>query len=132
MKGLLIATILAASLPVTVAAAPKPSEVESQLDACLSAPTGASTAGQIACIEADLKVQDGLMNRNYAAAIKRLNPRQQGKLRAAQRAWIAYRDAECQAQYDEDWGTLSRVNANFCVLRMTSVRAFQLAEYPEQ
>ena len=132
MKPLLIAAMLAASLPVAVSAAPKPSEVESHLDDCLSAPTGASTAGQIACVEADLKLQDGLLNRNYAAAMTRLNARQQGKLRAAQRAWIAYRDAECQAQYDEDWGTLSRVNANFCVLRMTSVRAFQLAEYPEQ
>lgn len=130
MKPLLIAAMLAASLPVAVSAAPKPSEVESHLDDCLSAPTGASTAGQIACVEADLKLQDGLLNRNYAAAMTRLNARQQGKLRAAQRAWIAYRDAWCEAQYDNEWGSLSTIVANNCVMDMTIARTIDLENYP--
>lgn len=59
------------------------------------------------CLAADLDLADGELNRYYAAATKRLTEQQDtaalAELRAAERAWIAYRDAECDAVY-ESWG----------------------------
>jgi uncharacterized protein YecT (DUF1311 family) len=60
-----------------------------------------------------------------------LNDRQKARLRAAQRAWLAFRDADCASRQDEDWGTLSRITANACVLRRTVERTIDLEGYPE-
>ncbi len=88
--------------------------------------------GQIQCIGDAVKVQDARLNQNYAKAMKALTPEQKVKLRAAQRAWIAFKDADCQSLWDDDWGTLSRVTANMCVLDRTSERADELANYPDR
>ena len=45
---------------------------------------------------------DAKLNAAYRASMARLNARQKGRLQAAQRAWIAFRDAECEAQTDEE------------------------------
>ncbi|MFA9204714.1 MAG: lysozyme inhibitor LprI family protein, partial [Flavobacteriales bacterium] len=50
------------------------------------------------------------------------------KLRDVQRKWIAYRDANCQFYADPDGGSLARVEANACMLRMTAARAEELAQ----
>ena len=103
------------------------------LQRCLDAPAGMSTQGQKQCVWTETKAQDARLNREYAKAMGRLTtPGQKTKLRAAQRAWIAYRDADCAAREDEAWGTLSQVNAAFCVLEATAARADFLADYPGQ
>ena len=56
-------------------------------------------------------------------------PRQKAALTKAQRAWIAFRDADCASLYDQDWGTLSRVEANSCVLDRTARRADELERF---
>ena len=99
-------------------------------DKCLAAPAGQSTAGMIDCIGAELKVQDARLNRAYQGAQKRMSlPRQKAALTKAQRAWIAFRDADCASLYDQDWGTLSRVEANSCVLDRTARRADELERF---
>lgn len=68
---------------------------------------GSTTQDVEQCLAADLKRADAELNQYYAAAMKRLMEQQDtaalAKLRAAERAWIAYRDAECDAVY-ESWG----------------------------
>ncbi len=68
---------------------------------------GSTTREVEQCLAADLARADAELNRYYAAATKRLTEQQDtaalAKLRAAERAWIAYRDAECDAIY-ESWG----------------------------
>lgn len=68
---------------------------------------GSTTREVEQCLAADLARADAELNRYYAAATKRLTEQQDtaalAKLRAAERAWIAYRDAECDAVYDS-WG----------------------------
>lgn len=96
---------------------------------CLDRREGQSTHGTIACVGAEMKIQDAALNAAYRDALTRLNPRQQGKLRTAQRAWLAFRDADCAAHYDEDWGSLSTISANFCVLRRTVERTIELEEF---
>ncbi len=98
---------------------------------CLESPEGGSTAGMIGCIAQELEIQDKALNAAYASTMGSLNERQKAKLRAAQKAWIAFRDADCASLQDEDWGTLSRVSANACVLHMTVERAIYLETYPE-
>ncbi len=72
------------------------------------APCNGSTTRDVEqCLAIDLARADAELNRYYAAATKRLTEQQDAaalaKLRAAERAWIAYRDAECDAVY-ESWG----------------------------
>ena len=125
MRALLIAAALLA--PAIAQAAPK-----SALDRCLASKAGYSTMGQIQCIGDAVKVQDARLNRNYAKAMGKLTPEQQDKLRAAQRAWIAFKDADCQSLQDDEWGTMSRVTANMCALDRTTERADELANYPDR
>jgi uncharacterized protein YecT (DUF1311 family) len=84
----------------------------------------------IGCANAELQVQDGRLNTAYQAAILRLErPRQKAALQKAQRAWIAFRDADCAAYVDEDWGSMARVEANACVLERTRERAAELETF---
>ncbi len=99
---------------------------------CLDAPSGQSTAGMIGCIAAELSVQDARLNTTWRRVTARLNPRQKAKLQAAQRAWIAYRDADCRSLDDADWGTISRIAANQCMLRQTMERTAALAAFPDR
>ena len=93
-------------------------------DRCLASPQGESTMGMIECAAGELKLQDARLNRAYQDAMKRLDlPRQKAALKKAQRAWIAYRDADCASLYDQDWGSLSRIEANACMLDHTARRA---------
>ncbi len=97
---------------------------------CLDTPEGASTYGQIDCVSAELKIQDQALNTAYRKAAADLTPGQKAKLVAAQRAWIAFRDADCASMEDEAWGSLSRTQANLCVLRRTVERTIELEDYP--
>jgi len=96
---------------------------------CLDRPEGQSTHGMIACVSAELELQDAALNVAYREALTRLVPRQQAKLRAAQRAWVAFRDADCAAHYDEEGGSMSTISANFCVLRRTVERTIELEDF---
>lgn len=129
MRGLLLAAVFAAGLPVAAQAAPKP---VSALDRCFASPDGASTMGQVQCIGDAVAVQDARLNKTYAKAMAKLTPEQKDKLRAAQRAWIAFKQADCVSLQDDDWGTMSRVTANMCVLDRTTERADELADYPDR
>ena len=100
------------------------------LDRCLAKPEGQTTYGMVACIGAEVQVQDARLNRAYQAAIIRLErPRQKAALQKAQRAWISFRDADCASYVDEDWGSMARVEANQCVLDRTRERAVELEAY---
>lgn len=131
-------TALIAALALAALAAPAFAVTDQEIEAqyskaytqCLAVPSGQSTVGMIDCTREELARQDAILNRTYAAVMKDLNARQIAKLRTAQRAWLAYRDADCASMEDEDWGTLSRVIANGCVLRRTVERTLELKDYP--
>lgn len=108
----------------------KPAKPASALERCLATPEGQSTYGMIDCIGKEVAVHDARLNRAYQAALMRLErPRQKAALQKAQRAWIAFRDADCAAYVDEDWGSLARVEANQCMLDHTRQRADELERY---
>lgn len=124
---LVLPAVLLAGAPAAHAAEPKYSPA---YDRCMSGPGGQTTMGMIECGAAELKAQDARLNRAYQAAQKRLEkPRQKAALQKAQRAWIAFRDADCASYLDADWGSLARIEANSCVVDRTIQRADELEAY---
>ncbi len=99
------------------------------LQACLDSPEGSSTMGMIDCIGVELKVQDAALNVAYRAVIADMTPDQKAGVQKAQRAWIAFRDADCAARYSPDWGTISAITANMCVLQRTVERTLELEAF---
>lgn len=96
---------------------------------CLDAPDGQSTAGTIQCIGKELEIQDAALNGAYRALVSDMTPDQKAGLLKAQRAWIAFRDADCQARHSPDWGSMSTIDANFCMLQRTVERTIELEEF---
>ncbi len=61
----------------------------------------------------------------YQRMLNAGEPKQREQLRVAQRLWIQYRDANC-LYYGLGEGTIARVEAGDCMLRMTQSRAIEL------
>lgn len=96
-------------------------------DLCMDNSNGVTTR-MIECISTEHQRQDGLLNQNYQKRMADLSNDRKTKLRDVQRKWIAYRDANCQFYADPDGGSLARVEANTCLMRMTAARAEELAQ----
>lgn len=127
----------AAGVAAVLAAAPVAAQVsDQQIEARMTADYGRcmdgemSTAGMRDCAAAEFRRQDAALNARYQAVMRGLNARQQGKLRAAQRAWVAFRIANCASMADQDWGTLSLLAADSCSIQMTVARTIALESYP--
>ena len=98
---------------------------------CLASPGGQSTLGMIECMSQELKVQDARLNRAYRNTMAGLTTVEKQRLRTAQRAWLKFRDAQCFALEDpEQWGSISRVNAQQCMLDRTIARTIELENFP--
>jgi uncharacterized protein YecT (DUF1311 family) len=63
--------------------------------------------------------------------MKNAAPAQRDQLRAAQRLWIAYRDANC-LYYGMGEGTIARIGAAECLRSMTEARAHELETLARQ
>ncbi len=51
------------------------------------------------------------------------------RMSRAQKAWTEFRDADCAA-FDEDGGSIARIDASQCVLRRTVERTLELEAFP--
>jgi uncharacterized protein YecT (DUF1311 family) len=101
---------------------------------------GSSTVGMVACTAAETEAWDRLLNEAYAGlviAAKRLAlaaeeagreaPDHEGLLREAQRAWLAFRDADCSqeaAVWEE--GSMGQIAGAYCLLDRTATRTLEL------
>lgn len=97
---------------------------------CQGLPGGSTTIGISECIQAETQVWDQILNDEYQVARAHLASLNEGlsvSLRDAQRAWIAFRDAECELTYAR-WqgGSIRSIAYANCVLVMTAERALQL------
>ncbi len=89
-------------------------------DRCMGGKGGSTTVGITACTMAETRAWDALLNEVYAARIAANKARDaeenipkteegffEDSLRDAQRAWLAFRDAECKYQPLQYWaGTI--------------------------
>lgn len=101
---------------------------------------GYSTMGMAMCNQAETEAWDVLLNEEYKetrawsaaldedeqASFPNLDSRAD-TLRDAQRAWIAYRDAECRNEY-ANWGagSMRHIVGTACYLDMTAKRTVEL------
>ena len=84
-----------------------------------------NTYEMVECLKAKTAQWDKRMTTAYQQALKDAVPRQHDQLRAAQRLWIQYRDANC-LYYGLGEGTIARLDAGECMRSMTEARAREL------
>ena len=84
-----------------------------------------STFEMVDCLKAKTAQWDKRMTAAYQQALKDAAPQQRERLRAAQRLWIQYRDANC-LYYGLGEGTIARIDAGECMRSMTEARAREL------
>jgi uncharacterized protein YecT (DUF1311 family) len=81
---------------------------------------------------AEYKSADDKLNETYGEIVKRLADDAEGKkmLQAAQRAWIAFRDAECAFANDHSKdGSIYPLLMGQCLTALTQTRTDQLGAY---
>ena len=84
-----------------------------------------STFQMVECLKAKTAQWDKRMTTAYQQAMKDAAQQQREQLRAAQRLWIQYRDANC-LYYGMGEGTIARLDAGECMRNMTEARAREL------
>ena len=84
-----------------------------------------NTFQMVECLKAKTAQWDKRLNIAYQQALKDAVPAQRDPLRAAQRLWIQYRDANC-LYYGLGEGTIARLDAGECMRSMTEARAKEL------
>jgi uncharacterized protein YecT (DUF1311 family) len=79
------------------------------------------------CISDAYKKADAELNHTYKLAFKGLNAKAAENLKKAQRAWIIYRDAQCNAEYAKwDGGSGGPAAHLDCLYRLTKLRTAEL------
>lgn len=130
-------------------------EVPEEARACVTAQSslcmdteeaGYSTVGMMFCTLAEYEAWDRLLNREYQATMDGLRRMDEEEaeffpeyanraesLRAAQRAWIPFRDAECALAYAM-WGagSMRQIAGASCLLDMTAERTIEIRFLGEQ
>jgi uncharacterized protein YecT (DUF1311 family) len=84
-----------------------------------------STFEMVECLKGKTAQWDKRMTVAYQQAMKDAGSAQRDQLRAAQRLWIQYRDANC-LYYGMGEGTIARIDAGACMRSMTEARAREL------
>lgn len=100
---------------------------------------GDTTVGVVRCTAAETEVWDGQLNVEYkvtrdvyAAMDGEDDGRRVDALLEAQRAWIAFRDAECAMEY-ASWGngSIRSIAGADCLMSLTAERTVRLVELRE-
>ncbi len=83
------------------------------------------------CAAIERQIWDGWLNRWYGEALKKIPAPAVDKLKAAQRAWIAWRDAGCAVDGDLHPWPLGDDNEQTCLMEETASRALDLRDMAE-
>lgn len=124
--------VLSLSGAVSIGGFAAPAAADAAYDKCVAASGGVMPAIK-ACGAQQAQSNDGRLNQAYARALHSAGARNQAALRAAERAWIAFRDAECGFRYSsEGGGQDASLVASQCRMELTSDRVRQLDAYTRQ
>jgi len=126
-EGLLIVLMLIVLglLLSTPALAAAGSDMTKEYLTCMDKAKGV-TPEMIDCISAETARQDARLNASYKKLMAKLLAKRKKTLLEAQRAWIKFRDLNCEFYYDPDGGTAARLAGNDCILQATADRAKEL------
>jgi uncharacterized protein YecT (DUF1311 family) len=80
------------------------------------------------CAAIERQIWDGWLNRWYGEALKKIPAAAVDKLKAAQRAWIAYRDSGCAVDGELHAWPLGEDNEQTCLMEETAARALELRD----
>lgn len=126
---MVLITVLAAT---TVSAAPVADPTATALAHCLDDASNASTRGQTDCEAIAQDAYDRRMNSAYSSLMHRLPRDAAGNLRLSQRAWLAFRNSEAEAQlslYETRRGTMYVPMQAYDTTILVRDRALQLEGY---
>ncbi len=84
-----------------------------------------NTREMVECMSGLTARWDKRLNDAYQKLLQDMAPKQRDQLRAAQRLWIQFRDANC-LYYGLGEGTIARLEAGECMRSMTQSRALEL------
>ena len=84
-----------------------------------------NTFQMVECLKARTAQWDKRLNVANQKAVQDAGSAQRDQLRAAQRLWVQYRDANC-LYYGLGEGTIARLDAGECMRSMTEARAKEL------
>jgi uncharacterized protein YecT (DUF1311 family) len=121
-EGLLIVLALALNTPALAAA---DSDMTQEYLTCMDKSKGV-TPEMMDCMSAETARQDARLNENYKRLMSKVSAKRKKTLLEAQRAWIKFRDLNCEFYYDPDGGTAARSASNDCFLQATADRAKEL------
>jgi len=106
--------------------------IDKSLDACLNRPGAANTAGQRECAAKAYTAWDAELNKAYQQLMKTLDPASRDLLRASQRHWLAFFEAEKKFQagpWSRQQGTLGAVSTALADADLVKSRALTLRNY---
>jgi len=119
-------TALLGAVAASAHAAPQPAYSKTHA-ACMA--KAKSTLDMVNCNSAELTVRNAALNAAYAQAMQRVDTAS-AALKAAERAWIAYRDADCGVYEDRNqFGTLGEIEAGTCMIDRTIERTGALQKF---
>lgn len=99
-------------------------------EAALAACKGTTQMELNECAGADFKRSDAAMNAAYAKLMKRIGPTAQDGLKAAQRAWLSYRDKSCDLEaLAVEGGSIQPLVRAECLSQLTAERTKMLNGY---
>lgn len=100
---------------------------------CLEDPSIASNAAMVGCLSREHTVWDDVLNLAYQDLRGSLDSGVANALRAAQRAWIPWRDAKCGIWYEvHQGGTIGGLFAQDCITETTARRAIDLLDLADE
>lgn len=80
------------------------------------------------CLDAELARQKTILNVAYTARISGEDPKRVAEISKAQKAWVAFRDADCAAQMVHG-GSAGPQSWLACMVRLTAARAVEMETY---
>jgi len=113
-----IVMTIPALLTLTFAASAQDEEAQ-------TCPDAVSTVDIVECLGELYEDEDARLNAASRAAIEPLDGDRRTQLRDAQRAWVAFRDANCLF-YRSGEGTIAAIEGNSCMVDVTRTRADEL------
>lgn len=82
------------------------------------------------CARADYRTADAALNAVYVQLMKKVGPKTKDALRAAQKAWLSYRDATCALEtMGLEGGSAYPMELSGCLKGLTDARTKALTAY---
>jgi uncharacterized protein YecT (DUF1311 family) len=101
-------------------------DTSKEYSACLGKAVEGTWADMLECNGDELDRQDARLNDTYKKLMSKLSHDRKKALLKAQRAWIKFREGNCDYYFDPDGGRAASLGAGGCLVRMTATRAKEL------